>query len=411
MEIKNDEKMRSKFVCETCYYITYKKNDFDRHLTTRKHSAHLLEINGKKKECCDFLLYECIKCNYTTQLKANYDRHFLTEKHKKNVNIKQSEKDKEIKHICLQCNKEYMNYSGLWKHKKHCIMTNEKTPEMNYNTQDTIEPIQNTFVSGNIISKEIFTPQLFMEVLKQSKELQEVLVEQNKELQNKLLEKENQLLEQNKELQHKLLEKENQLLEQNEQLHKEIIELTKKQTTNINTQNNNTNQQFNLQFFLNETCKDAMNIVDFVNSLKLTTDDFETTGKLGFIEGISRIFIKELKKLETEKLPIHCTDLKRETVYIKDNDIWEKENNEKNKLKWTIDRIAQLNLNQLQNWQEKYPVCRENNTKENEHFFKLAAVALGGRGKEEEDKYRDKIMKNVLKEVVLDKQSQYKNLV
>ena len=387
MEIKKDEKMRSKFVCETCYYITYKKNDFDRHLTTRKHSAHLLEINGKKKECCDFLLYECIKCNYTTHLKANYDRHFLTEKHKKNVNGKQTEKDKEIKHICLQCNKEYMNYSGLWKHKKTCVSINEKEQE----------PIQNTFVSGNIIIKNSFTPELFMEVLKQSKELQEVLVEQNKELQNKLLEKETEL--------------HNKLLEQNEQHHKEIIELTKKQTTNINTQNNNTNQQFNLQFFLNETCKDAMNIVDFVNSLKLTTDDFETTGKLGFIEGISRIFIKELKKLETEKLPIHCTDLKRETVYIKDNDIWEKENNEKNKLKWTIDRIAQLNLNQLQNWQEKYPECRENNTKENQHFFKLAAVALGGRGKDEEDKYRDKIMKNVLKEVVLDKQSQYKNLV
>jgi hypothetical protein len=354
-------------------------------LTTRKHSAHLLEINGNKKECAECLLYECVKCNYTTHLKANYDRHLLTEKHKKNVNGKQKEKDKEIKHICLQCNKEYMNYSGLWKHKKHCDVggaTNDKTPDN--------EPLQNTFVSGNVISKEMFTPQLFMEVLKQSKELQEVLVEQNKDLQNKLLEKETQL--------------QTKLLEQNELHHKEIIELTKKQTTNINTNNTN-NNQFNLQFFLNETCKDAMNIVDFVNSLKLTIDDFETTGKLGFVDGISRIFIKELKKLNTEKLPIHCTDLKRETVYIKDNNIWEKENNEKQKLKWTIDKIAQLNLNQLQNWQQEYPKCIENNTEENEYFFKLAAVALGGRGEDEQDKYRDKIMRNVLKEVVLDKQS------
>jgi hypothetical protein len=135
------------------------------------------------------------------------------------------------------------------------------------------------------------------------------------------------LLEQNKELQNKLLEKDNVLIEQNNK----IIELASKQTTNINTHNNTTNQQFNLQFFLNETCKDAMNIMDFVNSMKLTLEDFETTGRLGFVDGISRIFIKELKKLNTEKLPIHCTDLKRETVYIKDNNIWEKDNEDKRK--------------------------------------------------------------------------------
>ena len=393
METKNDEEKLSNFFCENCHYTTRRKCDYVKHMATRKHLENCLETNGDKKEFCDLLLYECVKCNYTTNFKVNYERHLTTEKHKKNL----CGKEKQTNHICSLCNKEYKNYRTLWKHKKHCdvgVVTNE-------NTSDTIEPLQNTFVSGNVITKEMFTPQLFMEVLKQSKELQEVLVEQNKELQNKLLEKENKLLEQN----NKLLEKETQLLEQNREYHKEIIELTKKQTTNINTQNN-TNQQFNLQFFLNETCKDAMNIMDFVNSLKLTTDDFETTGKLGFVDGISRIFIKELKKLNTEKLPIHCTDLKRETVYIKDNNIWEKENNEKQKLKWTIDKIAELNLVQHHNWQEKYPVCRENNTKENEYFFKLAAVALGGRGSDEEDKYRDKIMKNVLKEVVLDKKTQ-----
>jgi hypothetical protein len=183
------------------------------------------------------------------------------------------------------------------------------------------------------------------------------------------------------------------------------LELAKNQSIVNNNNNTTNNTQFNLQFFLNETCKDAMNIVDFVNSLQLTIDDFETTGKLGFVDGISRIFIKELKKLETEKLPIHCTDFKRETVYIKDNNIWEKENNEKQKLKWTIDRIAQLNLVQHHNWQQRYPVCIENNTKENEYFFKLAAVALGGKGEDEKDKYREKIMRNVLKEVVLDKKN------
>jgi len=394
---------RKKFYCEKCDYTTLNKFDFTKHQSTRKHlsndnyvkSAIIIDKNIAN-------IFSCIYCDFNTSNKNHYTKHLLTRKHLGNVhNNNNNNNNFNNTHICLNCNKEYMNYNALWKHKKKCVVTYENTTEMN-EIPDTIEPLQNTFVSGNVITKEMFTPQLFMEVLKQSKELQEVLVEQNKELQNKLLEKENKLLEQN----NKLLEKETQLLEQNKEYHKEIIELTKKQTTltNINTQNN-TNQQFNLQFFLNETCKDAMNIVDFVNSLKLTTDDFETTGKLGFVEGISRIFIKELKKLETEKLPIHCTDLKRETVYIKDNDKWEKENNEKQKLKWTIDKIAELNLVQHHNWQEKYPVCIENNTKENEYFFKLAAVALGGRGEDEKDKYRDKIMRNVLKEVVLDKQS------
>jgi hypothetical protein len=222
-----------------------------------------------------------------------------------------------------------------------------------------------------------------MEVIKHSKEVQNVLIEQNKELQSKLLEKENQLLEQNKDLQNK------------------IIELASKTNTKmINSNNNNT---FNLNLFLNEKCKDAMNIVDFINSLQLTTNDFETTGKLGFVNGISKIFISQLKKVDVVCRPLHCTDVKRETVYIKDNDKWEKDNEEKKKLKWAINRVAQLNLNQIQQWQEKYPDCIENNTPANEKFTELALVALGGRGEEEIEKFNDKIMKNVIREIVVDK--------
>jgi len=367
------QKIAKKFYCESCNYVTSNKYDYNKHMATLKHTTNIqlatFSININSKNASQIASYDCSACNFYSKNKTNYDKHLLTEKH---INKIKGE-PKNTKHICSQCNKEYSIYNSLWKHKKHCVVIKEREPE----------PLENKFIPGNVINSE-----LFMEVFRESKELQQVLIEQNKELQNKLL------------------EKENQLLEQNEQHHKEIIELTKKQTTltNINSHNTN-NNQFNLQFFLNETCKDAMNIVDFVNSLQLTTDDFERTGKLGFVEGISRIFIKELKKLNTEKLPIHCTDLKRETVYIKDNNIWEKENNEKQKLKWTIDKIAQMNLVQHHNWQEKFPVCRENNTKENEYFFKLAAVALGGKGEDEQDKYREKIMRNVLKEVVLDKQT------
>ena len=338
MELKNSHKTLNNYECKICDYNTYRKSDFTKHNSTAKH------IKALKNENLELIGIKKLSDNQNSNEKN--------------------------KHMCIQCNSEFKTQSGLWKHKKKCVTMNNQGIEL-----------QNTFNHTDI------TPNVFMEVLKQSKELQNVLIEQNKELQNKLLEKEN-----------KLLEKDNILIEQNNK----IIELVSK-PTNINS--HNTNNQFNLQFFLNETCKDAMNIVDFINSLKLTTDDFETTGKLGFVDGISRIFIKELKKMETEKLPIHCTDFKRETVYIKDNDIWEKENDAKRKLKWSIDRIAQLNLNLIQDWQQKFPECRENNTRENEKFFKLSSVALGGRGKDEEDKFREKIMKNVLKEVVLDKQS------
>ena len=278
--------------------------------------------------------------------------------------------------ICSECNKKFVSNSGLWKHRKKCIEPPPKEPEEQEPLDNT--ELQNTLRPANNFSN--FTHQLFLEVLRESKELQNVLIEQNKELQNKLLEKDNMLIEQNN----------------------KIIELASKPTM-VNSNNNSNNKHFNLQFFLNETCKDAMNITDFINSIKLTIDDFETTGRLGFVDGISRIFVKELNKLETEKLPLHCTDFKRETVYIKNNDTWEKENDEKTRVKWAIDRVAQLNYNKVIDWQEKYPDCWVNNSRGNEKFFALVKVALGGHGKEEEDKFREKIMKNVLKEVVLDK--------
>jgi hypothetical protein len=356
-------KIAHKFHCEHCYYSTSNKYDYSKHINTLKHKTTIqnasLAINGNSKKVSNVAAYNCDICNFYSKNKTNYDKHLLTDKHiNKSILVNEGE-PKETIHICSQCNKEYLNYNALWKHKKTCIVIDKER-----------EPaeLQNVFTPTNGISEpSVSTTDIFLEVLKESKELQNVLIQQNKDLQNKLL------------------------------------ELASKQGSNTINSHNKTNNHFNLQFFLNETCKDAMNIADFVNSLELTTDDFETTGKLGFIDGISRIFIKELKKIDTEKLPIHCTDFKRETVYIKDNDIWEKENDEKKRVKWAIDKIAKLNYNQIQQWQEKFPECRENNTPANEYFFRLVKVALGGYGKEEQNKFSEKIMRNVLKEVVLDK--------
>ena len=328
-----------------------------------------MEMKKSQKSQKNQCFYECKNCNYTTSNKYDYTKHTLTAKHLKQQKHRAMEIDgngKIAANTCSHCLKLFTTKSGLWKHIQKCSPANETINE----TIEEKEAVENKVTSD-----------LFLQAINRTNELQEAFLEQNRELQNKLLEKENYIIEQNNKL----------------------LELSSKPiNSTINTINNN---QFNLNLYLNETCKDAMNIVDFVNSLKLTIEDFETTGRLGFVEGISRIFIKELKNMEIEKLPIHCTDLKRETLYIKDNDKWEKENDEKRRFKWAINRIAQLNLNQLQNWQLAYPESIVNNTPANEKFTELALVALGGRGEEQENKFREKIMKNVLKEVLLDKKS------
>ena len=365
-----------KYNCDICNFNTSNLKDYKRHITTLKHKNGVKNATlGKQEVAKNTPKFYCEKCDYYCNKKSNYTKHLATEKHILCMTTSNDTRveDNEIKlSNCHVCNKEFVNRSGLWKHKKKCF-----TKEVSASTLD------DSFECNTIKDTNI-PMELILEVIKQSKEIQNVLVEQTKELQQKLLEKENQLLE-----------KENIVIGQQKQL----IEMSKKPSM-VNSNNNN---QFNLNFFLNETCKNAMNIQDFISSIKLTTQDFETTGRIGFVDGISRIFINELNRLEVERRPLHCTDMKRETVYVKDNDTWEKENLEKKKLKWAINSIAQLNLNQVQEWQQEYPECRENNTVANTRFNKMAMVALGGFGDEEETKYRDKIMKNVLREIIISK--------
>ena len=373
--------LRQEYFCKICHYTTDRNRDYKRHILSGKHQKNeknaKLETLGNGKFAPNFY---CEKCDYYCDNKSSYTKHLTTEKHLHNItNVNHTTvEDTKIKILnCEVCNKEFMNKSGLWKHKKKCFIR-----EPNVSTH-----ILDDSIGRNTIKDTNIPMELILEVIKQSKEIQNVLVEQNKELQQKLL------------LQgEKLLEKEDLVIDQQKQL----IELAKKPSM-VNSNNNN-NNHFNLNFFLNETCKNAMNIQDFIQSIKLTTQDFETTGRIGFVDGISRIFINELKRIEVERRPLHCTDVKRETVYVKDNDTWEKENLEKKKLKWAINSIAQLNLNQVQEWQHEYPECRENNTVANTHFNKMAMVALGGFGNDEETKFRDKIMKNVLKEIIISKE-------
>ncbi len=191
------------------------------------------------------------------------------------------------------------------------------------------------------------------------------------------------------------------ILEQN----KQIIELSSKPTTtnNNNTTNNNTTNNFNLQFFLNETCKDALNINDFISQLHVGIKDLEETGRLGYAEGISKIFINGLKQLEINQRPLHCSDAKRETIYIKDENQWEKDNEEKTKLTKAIKKVAHKNIEQIAVWTEKNPEYMDYNSKYSEKYMKLIGEAMPGATYEESDKNYKKIARNITKKSIIEK--------
>jgi len=184
----------------------------------------------------------------------------------------------------------------------------------------------------------------------------------------------------------------------------ELMEIIKNGTNNTNSHNTNSNNKtFNLQIFLNETCKDALNISDFVESIKLSLDDLEYTGRKGYIEGITNIVLKNLKNLEEYKRPIHCSDYKREILYIKDNNIWKKENEEKQILTKAIKEIANENIKQIMEWKDLNPDCTDSDSKKNNLYLKIVSNAMSGIDKEESNKNINRIISNLAKEVLINK--------
>ena len=191
-----------------------------------------------------------------------------------------------------------------------------------------------------------------------------------------------------------------EVVTKNNELTKQIIELSSK--TNVNNSFNN-NKTFNLQFFLNEECKNALNIRDFVESIQVQLSDLENTGKLGYVEGISQIFINNLKQLENTDRPIHCSDYKRETLYIKNDNEWVKETGDKINIKNAIKQVANKNIKQIKNWQEKHPDYNDPDSKQNDKYMKIVLNSMSGSTEEEQKSNINKIIKNVAKEVIIEK--------
>jgi hypothetical protein len=354
-----------KHLCEKCDYITYNKSDLTKHFLTAKHiqNMNLDTINPTK--CLN--IFYCEKCDYKCSNKKDFNKHQGTDKCI--GNHMETSMQKNPKKVCNICNKEYLNASGLWKHKKICQVLETKTEILDNNPEvldSKPEVLENkTELTNELrepdIKPPILTVELFMDLMKQNKDLQNCLMES----------------------------------------HNKIVELSKSSGT-VNTNCNN-NNQFNLQFFLNETCKNAMNIQDFVNSIQLTPQDFENTGKLGYVDGITKIIINKLSSVDTTSRPMHCTDVKRETLYIKDENVWEKEDDNKTKFKKVITQIANKNLRQLNTWKHEHPDCVHLDTQDNIAFRKYYRVAVGGDTHEDDDKFAEKIKRNVLKEIVVDK--------
>lgn len=294
-------------------------------------------------------------CDYITYKKNDFDKHLLTLKHQnsdnddKNSDIKVAKVAKvSKKHIC-DCGKSYKHRQGLSYHKKKCFTHNEDEPE---------EKI--TITSSKESDIKMLT-NLVLDVVKQNHELTNKIVDICK------------------------------------------TGLNTNQINNISNSNiNSNNKTFNLQFFLNETCKNAMNITDFINSLQLQVSDLENVGKLGYVDGISSIIVKNLNALDETTRPIHCTDKKRETFYIKDEDKWEKDDEEKKKIKKIINNVAYKNEKLLQKFKELHPGCNFSDSKYADQYSKLVIEAMGGAGNNDVEK-TDKIIRKIAKEVTIDK--------
>ena len=168
--------------------------------------------------------------------------------------------------------------------------------------------------------------------------------------------------------------------------------------------NNNSNNKFNLQFFLNDTCKDALNLTDFINSLQLQLSDLENVGTIGYVNGLSNIIIKNLNALEINKRPVHCSDFKREILYVKEENKWEKEEKERENLTKAIKTIAHKNINQIILWKQKHPGCEYSDHLKNDKYLQIVNESMGAYTEKENDEYINKIIKNVAKEVIIEKE-------
>ena len=290
----------------------------------------------------------CEMCDYTTSNKKDYKKHETTIKHYNNINPTNPYLENPIKMYHCICGKEYKHQSTLSAHKKKCN-----------NNNILIDNDENKIINSPDDVKILTS--LIMEVVKSNTDLQKQTME----------------------------------------MHQQMIEAYKASSVTNNNMNNCHNKTFNMQVFLNEKCKDAMNLTDFVNSMMLDFSDLEELGELGYVEGISRQMVRKLNEMDVYKRPIHCSDLKRETMYVRDNDVWEKETELFDKLRKAIKYITKKNGDLMIPWRDAHPQCMNLQHPLNDTYLNIMNQAMGGKGEFFDSE--SKIIRKISKCVMIDK--------
>jgi len=304
--------------------------------------------------------YECIHCDYSTNILFNWNRHIMTKRHKNFVenDIFKTEL-KDMSPTCENCGKVYTTKPGLWYHQKKC---------KNVQPVQQIQPVENMKDMFQSFVKEIFMP-----MIKDNQDFCKSMISDN--IKN----------------------------------NKELIEAVKINNYNNNVTNshntntfNNTNN-FNLNFFLNEQCKDAININEFIDSINITFDDLENTAKYGYVDGVTQIIVSRLRELDTFKRPIHCSDAKRGTLYFKHDNKWEKDLEEKPIAKHVVRAVSAKNIVKIQDWIHAHPGCTQSDSMKNRLYHKIYDNAMSGDTKEEQNNNLDKVIRNLIREVAINK--------
>ena len=291
--------------------------------------------------------YECICCHYSTSRKSQYDRHLTTVKHKNTENTTNSNKKvpKGSGIFDCECGQKYKDRTGLWRHKKKCVVN-----------ESQIQPLEINALTN-----------LVLDLVKSNQELQK----QNQDFQQQML----------------------------EVCKNGIMNNTNNTIANISNCNNKT---FNLHFFLNETCKDAMNMVDFIDSIQVKLSDLENMGKLGFVNGLSNMIIDRLNALDVHMRPIHCTDTKRETVYTKEKNQWTKDEADLKTVRRFIQSVAKKNTQNIGLFRNKHPDCMDSSSRNSDVYNKIVMETYGGYGNNDNDS-ENKIIMKLVKEIAIDK--------
>ena len=291
--------------------------------------------------------FYCEPCDFKCSKNSDWKRHLTTRKHIATDGIltKAPKSAAEcVNMFVCDCGKSYKHRQSLFNHKKHCKIT--ENDELTDATQKSDE-------------------------INELKEFMKYLMQENSEMKNMMMEV--------------------------------IKNGTVANSHNTISTNNSHNKAFNLQFFLNETCKDAMNITDFVESIKLQVSDLENVAEVGYVEGISNIIVKNLKKLDVTQRPVHCTDKKRETMYVKDEDTWEKDE-ENQKMHRVVKKVTDKNARLILKYKELHPDCMTYHSRFNDTYNKIIVESMGGSGDNMFEK-EEKIIGRVSKEVTVDKES------